>query len=194
PGPPPCTLESDDGHFPLAVSTAKRLACDAALVTVLEDGSGAALNVGRKTRVVPPAMRRALTLRDGGCRFPGCCETRFVDAHHIHHWCEGGETKLDNLVLLCRRHHRLVHQAGFRIVKQATGFAFLHPDGRPFPQALAPQFPAGCGGTEGTLALEREHGAQGLHIDERTALTRWLGETMDYDLAVGGMMRMAGYP
>src|SRR5688572_7357831 len=72
---PHCTLDSDGGHFPLAATTARQLACDAALVTVLEDTAGNVLNVGRKTRTIPPAIRRALTLRDQGCRFPGCCET-----------------------------------------------------------------------------------------------------------------------
>ena len=94
-----CTLESDVCGFPLAAATAKRLACDATLVTVLEDSAGHVLNVGHRTRTIPPAIRRALMLRDGGCRFPGCCKTRFVDAHHIHHWCDGGETSLDNLIV-----------------------------------------------------------------------------------------------
>src|SRR5690606_19412605 len=135
-----CTLESDAGHFPLDAATARRLACDATLVTVLEDGAGTVLNVGRKTRAIPPAIRRALTLRDQGCRFPGCCETRFVDAHHIHHWCDGGETRLDNLVLLCRRHHGLLHQESFAIVKGAEGLEFVRSDGRALPRALATQF------------------------------------------------------
>jgi hypothetical protein len=119
---PHCSLERDCCHFPLAASTARRLACDASLVTVLEDASGTVLNVGRKTRTIPPAIRRALTLRDQGCRFPGCCETRFVDAHHIHHWCDGGETRLDNLILMCRlcraRHNR--HYADSDIMPRAS--------------------------------------------------------------------------
>ena len=80
-----CTLESEACVFPLAATAARRLACDATLVTVLEDKTGSVLNVGRRTRTIPPAIRRALILRDQGCCFPGCCETRFVDAHHIHH-------------------------------------------------------------------------------------------------------------
>jgi hypothetical protein len=77
-------------------------------------GTGASLHIGRKTRSIPPAIQRALQRRDGGCRFPGCTCTRFVDAHHIHHWADGGETSMENLVLLCRHHHRLVHEGGFR--------------------------------------------------------------------------------
>ena len=89
----------------LATETVRRIACDASLVRILESGSGEPLDVGRKTRVIPPAMHRALKRRDRGCRFPGCVNTRFVDGHHIRHWADGGATCLDNLVLLCRHHH-----------------------------------------------------------------------------------------
>ncbi len=185
-----CTLESDACHFPLAATTARRLACDATLVTVLEDSAGAVLNVGRRTRTIPPAIRRALTLRDSGCRFPGCCETRFVDAHHIHHWCDGGETSLDNLVLLCRRHHRLLHEEGFALVKGTEGLEFVRADGRKLPRALAIQFVDG-GDQNGNLAIEAEDAALGLRIDARTAVTRWLGESMDYGFAVSMLMDIA---
>jgi hypothetical protein len=60
-------------------------------------------------------MQRALRARDRGCRFPGCDNRRFVDAHHVRHWAHGGETSLDNLILLCRRHHRAVHEGGYRV-------------------------------------------------------------------------------
>ena len=107
----------DNGRFaaPLSLETTRRLACDASVVTVLEDGAGNVLDVGRKTRSIPPAIRRALKIRDGGCRYPGCCESRWVDGHHIQHWCDGGETGVNNLVLLCRYHHRLLHQGQFSI-------------------------------------------------------------------------------
>ena len=88
----------DGGPF-LCPDTARRLACDAGIMTVLEDSDGNVLNVGRKSRTVPTRLRRALELRDQGCRFPGCLESR-VDAHHIQHWCNGGETSLKNLMLL----------------------------------------------------------------------------------------------
>jgi hypothetical protein len=96
-----CELE--DGSA-LAPETARRLACDASVV-----------RDGRKSRTIPPALRRALRARDGGCRFPGCENRRFVDAHHVRHWAHGGETTLDNLLLLCRRHHRLVHEGGYKV-------------------------------------------------------------------------------
>ena len=99
----------------LTPRTARRLACDASLVTVLEDGSGQVLNVGRRSRIVPAHIRRALQERDGVCRYPGCHESRYVDAHHIRHWSEGGETSLDNLVTLCRFHHRQLHRGCFEM-------------------------------------------------------------------------------
>src|SRR5438034_3915552 len=102
-----CELE--DGP-PLAAETARRLACDSSVVRVSERG-GKTLSVGRKTRSIPPALRRALKRRDRGCRFPGCENHLFVDAHHVRHWAHGGETSLDNLVLLCRHHHRLSTRA-----------------------------------------------------------------------------------
>ncbi|MGH6820789.1 MAG: DUF222 domain-containing protein, partial [Methylocella sp.] len=111
-----CGAESeleDGGNVP--AETSRRLACDAGVVHWLDRHGNSphgaeALSVGRKTRTVPPAIRRALQRRDGGCRFPGCTCSRFVDAHHIHHWADGGATHINNLVLLCRHHHRLVHE------------------------------------------------------------------------------------
>ena len=102
-----CEIESGPS---LAAQTARRLSCDASLITIVEDESGQPLDVGRKTRSIPPAIRRALRSRDAGCRFPGCTHTRFLDGHHIRHWADGGETKLSNLVMLCRFHHRQVHE------------------------------------------------------------------------------------
>jgi hypothetical protein len=79
------------------------------------------LTVGRRTRAVPSAIRRALQLRDGGCRFPGWDNRRWVDSHHIKHWSQGGETKLENLILLCRRHHRLLHEGGYKVEGSPSG-------------------------------------------------------------------------
>jgi hypothetical protein len=89
----------------------------------------AELDVGRKTRVIPPAVRRGLKVRDRGCRFPGCTNTRFVDGHHITHWADGGATRLDNLVLLCRHHHRLLHEGGYYVVRDGPRFIFCQGDG-----------------------------------------------------------------
>jgi hypothetical protein len=99
----------------LSPATARRLSCDASLVTVLEDEPGQVLNVGRRSRIVPPHIRRALRERDGVCQYPGCHESQYVDAHHIQHWADGGETSLDNLVTLCRNHHRQLHRGCFDV-------------------------------------------------------------------------------
>jgi Domain of unknown function (DUF222) len=115
---------------PIAAQTARRLACDAAIVPLLER-AGRPLSVGRKTRTIPPALRRALESRDRGCRFPGCAAARAVDAHHIVHWANGGPTSLDNPVQLCRHHHhRLLHEGRYTVTKQGADFVFRRPDGR----------------------------------------------------------------
>jgi Domain of unknown function (DUF222)/HNH endonuclease len=101
----------------IAAETARRLACDASVVAMVEDEDGEPLNVGRKTRTISSPLRRFLNARDRGCRFPGCTNTRWVDAHHIHHWADGGETKPSNLVSLCRLHHRAVHEGRVRVVR-----------------------------------------------------------------------------
>ncbi|HVM96654.1 MAG TPA: DUF222 domain-containing protein [Candidatus Acidoferrales bacterium] len=117
-------------HGPVvAAETLRRIACDAAIVRILETGDGEPLDVGRKTRVISPALQRALKRRDRGCRFPGCANTRFVDGHHIKHWADGGATRLDNLVLLCRHHHRLLHEGGYYLVKDGAAFIFCRGDG-----------------------------------------------------------------
>jgi uncharacterized protein DUF222/HNH endonuclease len=123
-----CELE--DGPA-LAPETARRLACEAGLVTVIEDGEDNPLSVGRRRRTPPSALRRALAARDESCRFPGCEQRRFVHAHHVHHWARGGETALGNLVLLCSKHHRLVHEGGFGCDVDPAGTIVFHcPDGR----------------------------------------------------------------
>jgi hypothetical protein len=99
-----------DGGGPITPEAARRLACDASVVRVITDGPSEVLDVGRRTRVVPAGMRRALAIRDGGCTHPGCdVPPEWCDAHHIVHWADGGETTLANLRLLCRRHHRMEH-------------------------------------------------------------------------------------
>jgi hypothetical protein len=121
-----CEIEE---HSAIAPATVKRLCCDGSLIAVVEDAAGRPLSIGRKTRAVPVPLRRAVEMRDGGCRFPGCCNTRYVDAHHIRHWIHGGETKLENLVLLCRRHHRFLHEYGYRAVREDGRVRFERPDG-----------------------------------------------------------------
>ena len=88
----------DGAHVP--AGTSRRLACDASRVLVRHDQGGRVVEIGARTRTIPPALRRALLHRDRTCRFPGC-GVRVVQAHHIHHWAQGGPTKLSNLALLC---------------------------------------------------------------------------------------------
>ncbi len=128
-GEPADCCHLDDGTR-VSAETARRIACDAGLVRMSHDEEGQPLSVGRKTRTIPPAIRRALDARDGGCRFPGCGVRRFTAGHHVKHWAHGGETKLDNLLLLCRHHHRLVHEGGWSVRWQSRGNPlFIDPRG-----------------------------------------------------------------
>jgi hypothetical protein len=130
------TLE--DGT-PIPAETLRRIACDAGLVPVAEGAKGEMLGVGRRRRTITPTLRRALTSRDGACRFPGCTNRRFVDAHHVKHWIHGGRTALDNLILLCGAHHRVVHEDGFKIELDADGTTRVTtPEGQPLPPVPAP--------------------------------------------------------
>jgi len=117
---------------------ARRLACDAKVSRVITDGASQPLELGRSSKVVPPSLRRAVTVRDGGCRFPGCGRPPgWCDAHHVQHWADGGETSLDNLVLLCRPHHRAIHR-GFGLQMVNGQPAFSRPDGTPLDEDRAP--------------------------------------------------------
>ncbi len=120
----------------LPPNTARRLACDASIVSLVER-DGEPISVGRRTRSIPPAIARALRARDRCCRFPGCENHRFVDAHHIEHWADGGETSLDNLVQLCRHHHRLVHEGGFSVARAGEELIFERPGGSVITDAVA---------------------------------------------------------
>jgi len=127
-------LASGNGRSSLPIESVKRLCCDGHAVVIGEDEKGEPLNIGRKTRTVPKAIKRALQARDKSCAFPGCHHTRFVDAHHIEHWSNGGETSLDNLMLLCSQHHKLVHEGGFAIERDYQNqWFFKRPDGRAVP-------------------------------------------------------------
>jgi hypothetical protein len=127
-------LTDGQGRSGFPIESVRRLCCDGDTVVIVEDEDGEPLNVGRKTRTVPTAIKRALWSRDKGCVFPGCRNKRFVDAHHIQHWSAGGETRLDNLLLLCTRHHRLVHEGGFSVAKDYLDrWYFKRPDGQAVP-------------------------------------------------------------
>ncbi len=165
-----------DGGVAIPPETARRLACDATVAAMIEAANGTPLDVGRKRRTPPAPLRRALRRRDGGCRFPGCGSRRFLHAHHIVHWINGGETKLVNLILLCGRHHRLVHEGGYRIdILGDHAFAFHDPAGRLIP-ASPPPTPA-----TGPSIADRNK-TSGLAITPDTC--RSLGEGEPYDLGL----------
>lgn len=160
--------EFEDGAS-MAAETCRRLACDCSLVHIREDEDGDPLNVGRKTRSIPPALRRALNARDKGCRFPGCCNKSYTQGHHVKHWASGGETKLSNLVTLCHFHHHLVHEGGWSIqVLDDGAFRFLKPNG----EALDACVPKQSGDR-----IE-------LFKDDSARPAQWRGDKMDYHLAV----------
>jgi hypothetical protein len=171
----------DDAQW-LHPETARRLACDAGVIRILEL-DGRPLSVGRRTRSVPPALRRALHSRDRCCRFPGCTQRRFLHAHHIEHWAHGGRTDLSNLVQLCRFHHRLVHEGGYTVERAGTGgqLRFRTAEGRPLPQ-LAKVFSLRRTG------LERDNRARGVEVGPDTCLPRWAGERLDLALTVDGLV------
>jgi hypothetical protein len=162
----------------LAEETIRRLGCEAGLVPVLHDGEEI-LSVGRKTRAVPPAIRRALRLRDRGCRFPGCTHTRHVDAHHVRHWADGGETKLSNLVELCGQHHRLLHEGGYGLrVTDDGALVFTRPDGERIPDVPRPLVLTG----DPLNALVA--GNHGHDVSAETFRCMWDGKPPDYGTMV----------
>jgi len=216
---------------PLALATARRLACDASVVLVDDTRAGAVVVTAardtdgardaradareasstaslpsRRTRRISPRLRRALRLRDDGCRFPGCTN-RITDAHHVVAWIDGGATSLANLLSLCRRHHRYVHEHGYRVaVARDGGPRFFRHDGQPVPLADEPlrsplandSHAGGAGGASGVAAapdalaaLRAAHAARGLTIDATTAFPRWDGTPLDGHLAVQALLGAA---
>jgi len=196
----PCTLEngSEPGRSELedgtrvSAETSRRLSCDAGVVRItkapgcrmrngsMDNGSmhdGSVLDIGRKTRTIPPALRRALEARDRGCRFPGC-GLRFTDAHHVRHWADGGETKLENLILLCRFHHRLVHEEGYTAhFPRGERPYFLDPRMRLLPDV--PPLPTSSSSglpPEPVEALVRQNRLRGVEPGFRTSAARYKRE------------------
>ena len=169
----------EDGTH-VSAETSRRLACDASRVVMRHNAEGRVVEVGARTRTVPPALRRALQHRDGGCRFPGC-SVRVAQGHHVRHWANGGPTTLSNLILLCRRHHRAVHEEGYQIGRGADGaYQFRRPDGRPLPDVP----PSAAMSADPVQTLRQQHEGQGLHLTARTGCPNWLGERLDVGWAV----------
>jgi hypothetical protein len=131
--------ELDHGG-PVPRQIARRVACDASVMRVVMAGVSEPLDVGRRTALISPSLRRAVIVRDGHCRFPGCDRPHtWCDAHHVEHWADGGPTSLPNLLLLCRRHHRMVHRSGgFRLALVDGRPVFSRPDGSPLQDRAPP--------------------------------------------------------
>jgi len=180
----PADRELENG-LRVSAETSRRLACDSSRVVMTHGSEGSVLDVGRKTRVVHPALRRALRYRDGSCRFPGC-GLHICDAHHVEQWAEGGKTRLDNLLLLCRRHHRALHEGGFRVELEADGACrFYSPKGWRIPEA--PPVPRLAASP--VVALTRRHWQDGIEIDASTGFPRWQGEDFDLGYAIDALRK-----
>ena len=188
-------LASPDGAFGATLGdgthvseeTLRRVACDGGLVVVASDAAGHVLDVGRRTRAIPAAIRRALLVRDRHCRFPGCVNRSFLHGHHIHHWLHGGRTALENLVTLCSFHHRQVHEGGFRVSLTAEAEVEVWtPDGRRLPATprLAPDRGA-IDWLEG--AWDPRDGPRPA-TDGPLPLPIWDGEPPDYEAAVDALI------
>jgi hypothetical protein len=176
--------EFEDGPS-MSAETARRLACDASVIALIEDEDGEPLSVGRKTRTIASQLRRFLKARDKGCRFPGCTNTRHIDAHHIQHWANGGETKPSNLVSLCGFHHHKVHEGGINVQMLDDGAVrFVRLDGTTLDNSVP--IPSGD-----WTQLPLQHESEGIHINARTAATRWAGERCDYGLGVESLLSQA---
>jgi hypothetical protein len=188
PDQPGQSVLEDGGRVP--AETSRRLACDASRVVLRHDAEGRIIEVGARTRTIPPALRRALQARDRACRFPGCA-VRVGQGHHLRHWAAGGPTTLSNLALLCRLHHRTIHEEGYRVAREADGtLRFYRPDGRPLPEVPPPAaVPA-----DPVAALRADHRARGLHLHARTALPHWTGERLDLGWALDVLHPLANPP
>lgn len=203
---------AESGHR-VSAETSRRLSCDASVVRMTHDADGNVLDVGRRTRTVPPAIRRALEHRDRTCRFPGC-GVRHTDAHHVTHWADGGETRLDNLVLLCRFHHRAVHEGEVRLEaarSDGSGDAEVRDGETRLGAAVRAGIPGGVPGADapGVIRFVRSDGRpipaaprpprlphepvetlvrrqrdRGVAPDPWTATPDWHGEPLDLGLAI----------
>jgi hypothetical protein len=187
-GPEPDPVEVGEmGESCLSGETARRLACDAGVVDVVEDEHGTPLSVGRRRRTIAGALRRALRKRDGACTYPGCTNRLFLEGHHIRHWADGGETSLLNTALLCSLHHRHVHEYGYAIeLGEDHRPRFRDPHGR-----LVAAVPGGPRvpelGWPGIRAANEP-----LRIDATTIAGPWDGTPVDYGRIAGHLASADG--
>ena len=188
PDQPGQSVLEDGARVP--AGTSQRLACDASRVVMRHGRDGRVVEVDARTRTIPPALRRALHHRDRGCRFPGC-GVRVGQGHHIRHWAQGGPTTLSNLALLCRRHHRAVHEEGYQLDRQPDGeLRFRRPDGRLLPEVPPPPVVP----DDPVQVLRARHDAEGLRLHAHTATPGWLGEPLDVGYAIDVLHPLAAGP
>jgi 5-methylcytosine-specific restriction endonuclease McrA len=179
----------DDGPH-VSAETSERLTCDATRTWIRHDSEGRAVEVGSRARTIPSALRRALEHRDRGCRFPGC-GVRHGQGHHIRHWSHGGPTTLSNLVMLCRRHHRAVHEEGYQVARDTDGaLRFQGPSGLALPEVPPPVLML----EDAVEAIRRRNGDDGLAINARTARPSWSGERLDLGWAIDALHPRANPP
>ncbi|HUY85478.1 MAG TPA: DUF222 domain-containing protein, partial [Acidimicrobiales bacterium] len=176
---------SIQGGPQVSKSLAARLACDSTVTTQVEQG-GLPIDLGRRKRVVSTSLRRALLARDGGCRFPGCYRYRFIHAHHIVHWADGGSTDLDNLINLCSYHHQMLHEAGWSMARDDAGeINFFGPSGQPIHRK--------CARISGDLASLRQYNESiGVAINADTCIPKGAGERYSLSMAVDGLFSCEG--
>jgi hypothetical protein len=167
----------------VAAESARRLTCDSSGVLVLRGPNGEVLDIGRKSRIIPPSIKRALRLRDATCRWPGCDEARYLDGHHGRHWTHGGVTSLKNLVHLCWHHHFLVHEGGWSLTIREDGSLRIRD---PFGNELGSVPTYVDGPNEGSVELVNE--ARGVDIDARTAIPHWYGDSLDLNDAITALL------
>lgn len=182
------SLVTEEGSR-VSAETSSRLCCDAEVVPIARGADASVLDVGRRRRTVGWRLRKALDARDGGCRFPGCGSRVRTHAHHIVHWAHGGETAMDNLVLLCPFHHRAVHEGGWRVEMDERGVPnFFNPLGvrmavAPGAPDIGELVPADASSLpEQDFGLARWHGQRG--IGPSTGTTLWQGERIDWGWAM----------
>jgi Domain of unknown function (DUF222)/HNH endonuclease len=178
PAAPGQSVLEGGAHVP--AETSRRLACDASRVVMRHDADGGVTEIGARTRTIPPAIRRALHHRDHGCRFPGC-GVSFGQGHHIRHWAQGGPTTISNLAMLCRRHHRAVHEEGYQVERRPDGeLKFRRPDGRLLPDVPPPRTVP----DDPVRTLRGRNERAGLHLGVDTLRPSWLGEPLDVGYAI----------
>ena len=167
----------------VSAETAQRLACDCGVVHIYEDARGTPLSVGRKTRSIPNAIKRALLRRDRCCRFPGCSNRVFLEGHHVVPWAQGGETALSNLVAACSFHHRFVHEYGYRVELDDDGVRFYNPLGFLVRDVPEPTHV----GDRGWATITRMNAP--LELTPKTNAPRWDGDPVNYDWLIDDLCR-----